>query len=85
MISYLDSIDGSRRINTIKTDEKGIAETSIPISLKDQWAIQTDHKFIAVTTATKGQESTTTELPPLLPVVGQRSATAPARRAAPRR
>jgi hypothetical protein len=59
---YLDSVAAENLVNTVRTNEKGEAKTSIPFSLKDKWMTSTSHKFIAVTGATKTTLETTTEL-----------------------
>jgi hypothetical protein len=60
---YLDSVDASNAIASVKTNEKGEAKAAIPVSLKDKWMAATSHKFIAVSQATKEFAETTTELP----------------------
>src|SRR4051812_17265026 len=35
---YLDSVSETNLIAALRTDEKGIATTTIPVRLKDQWA-----------------------------------------------
>lgn len=59
---YLDSISTENVIAKIKTDEKGVAKSLIPVALKDKWSSSTTHKFIAVSNALTEIESTTTEL-----------------------
>jgi hypothetical protein len=59
---YLDTADASHFLASLKTDEKGSAQTVVPVSLKDVWASSPVHKFIAIAKASPKDEETTTEL-----------------------
>jgi hypothetical protein len=59
---YLDTTDSSHLVASVKTDEKGFAQTVVPAGLKDTWASSPAHKFIAVAKANPKDEETTTEL-----------------------
>ena len=59
---YLDTVSASNIIGKLKTDENGIAQSTIPADLKNLWASSPDHKFIAVAKASPKDEETTTEL-----------------------
>lgn len=59
---YLDSVAIENLIGKIKTDEKGSAQTIVPISLKNLWTASDTHRFIAIARATSKDEETTTEL-----------------------
>ena len=59
---YLDETSPGNLISSMKTDENGEGKAVIPPSLKEQWSLNSSHKFIAVTQATKKFEETTTEL-----------------------
>jgi hypothetical protein len=59
---YLDTTDATHLVSSLKTDEKGSAQTVVPASLKDTWASSPAHKFIAVAKATPKDEPTITEL-----------------------
>jgi hypothetical protein len=59
---YLDSLSAESLISKARTNEKGMATSSIPVSLKNQWAAKINHKFIAVTEASRKEDETITEL-----------------------
>jgi hypothetical protein len=59
---YLDSLSPEYLVTKVRTNDKGLAEFSIPVKLKNQWAATADHKFIAVTEATRKEDETITEL-----------------------
>ena len=59
---YLDSADAANLIGKIKTDEKGSAQTLVPVGLKNLWASSPSHKFIAIAKANPKDAETTTEL-----------------------
>jgi hypothetical protein len=59
---YLDSLTPENLISKVRTNEKGVAETNIPISLRKQWLNAPNHKFIAVAEATRKEDETVAEL-----------------------
>lgn len=59
---YLDEVAPGNLIGKIKTDYKGESKIAIRPAVKDQWNDTPDHKFIAVSEATKKFDETTTEL-----------------------
>src|SRR5574337_1260566 len=48
---YLDTVNTSNLIGKLKTDENGMAQSTIPAGLKNLWTSSPDHKFIAVAKA----------------------------------
>lgn len=59
---YLDSVSNSNFIAKLKTDEKGSAQTIIPIALKNTWDALPTHSFIAIAKTNPKDEAATTEL-----------------------
>lgn len=59
---YLDSIGETNLIGKVKTDEKGMAQSNIPVTLKEVWNLASNHKFIAVARQNPKDEETVTEL-----------------------
>src|SRR5215218_3699625 len=59
---YLDSLIAENLIAKVRTNNKGQASSTIPVSLKDKWTASANHKFIAVTEATRKEDETVTEL-----------------------
>lgn len=59
---YLDTVSASTIIGKLKTDENGMAQSTIPAGLKNLWASSPGHKFIAVAKASPKDEETITEL-----------------------
>src|SRR4051812_28666073 len=59
---YLDTLSPEYLITKLRTDEKGEAQSFLPLSLKEKWNASSIHKFIAVAEATNKEDETTTEL-----------------------
>jgi hypothetical protein len=59
---YLDSVSKGNLIGTLKTNENGSAQITIPASLKQLWDVSPNHKFIATAKSNPDTEQTTAEL-----------------------
>jgi hypothetical protein len=59
---YLDSVAPQNLISKVRTNERGEARATLPMTVKENWLASNTHKFIAITEATQKSDETTTEL-----------------------